>query len=142
MFETWRRRYRGQESCEDSAVGQEVRCPMSDFPFPQKPRPPSRPGPELKLIHFPAHSLLPSSLYLLCRSSHSLHSQGWCRLNHVDANSESSYWDDGAAPTIRHGCGESAQHHPSKRLEFLHRKRLTIGQTSTSRRTLAPKLHT
>src|SRR2546430_10254297 len=68
---------------------------------------------ELKLIHFPAHSLLPSSLYLdhsrcpalapatlaalpstrcnsrsqrvLCRSSHSLHSQGWCRLSHVDA---------------------------------------------------------
>src|SRR2546423_13520096 len=40
---------------------------------------------ELKLIPFPAHSLLPSSLYLLCRSSHSLHSQGWCRLNHVDA---------------------------------------------------------
>ena len=68
---------------------------------------------ELKLIHFPAHSLLPSSLYLdhsycpalapatlaalpstraipesrrvLCRSSHSLHSQGWCRLSHVAA---------------------------------------------------------
>src|SRR6266545_7071040 len=53
-------------------------------------------------------------------------SQDWCRLNHVDANSDSSYWDGGAPPTIRHGCGESAQHHPSKRLEFSHHKPLMM----------------
>src|SRR5205823_12754021 len=33
-------------------------------------------------------------------------SQGWCRLSHVDANSESSYWDGGAARTIRRRSGQ------------------------------------
>src|SRR5438270_11073489 len=34
-------------------------------------------------------------------------SQGWCRVNDVDANSEPSHWDARAAPAIRRRCRES-----------------------------------